>query len=271
LLPFSLNKIILIRKAVANQRPITASKKRRIGKMGQYDNNDDEDFVLSSSYQESDASESREDLYHGSVSNASGEQAFKHIYIAIGGFLILIVLSVVLIARTYSLAEKVQLLALESKLGKLESRLWSIEGEGGLSQSAGPGNQLILLTERLDQLEANMTARINNSRNQLILLTERLDQLEANMTARINNMANQLNTAPAKPVAAATPKTEAAAPAPALKKETKAKIHTVKQGDTLYRISRRYNLSVEQLRQYNKLDSKASIYPGQKLNIAPQK
>ena len=214
--------------------------------MGQYDNNDDEDFVLSSSYQESDASESREDLYHGSVSNASGEQAFKHIYIAIGGFLILIVLSVVLIARTYSLAEKVQLLALESKLGKLESRLWSIEGEGGLSQSAGPGNQLILLTERLDQLEANMTARINN-------------------------MANQLNTAPAKPVAAATPKTEAAAPAPALKKETKAKIHTVKQGDTLYRISRRYNLSVEQLRQYNKLDSKASIYPGQKLNIAPQK
>jgi LysM repeat protein len=214
--------------------------------MGQLENGDDKDFVLSSSYQDSDAMETREDLYHGSGSNASGGQAFKHIYIAIGGFLILIVLSVVLIARTYSLAEKVQLLALESKLEQLESRLGSIEGEGGLSQSAGPGNQLILLTERLDQLEANMTARINS-------------------------MANQLNTAPAKPVAAATPKTEAAVPAPAPKKETKAKIHTVKQGDTLYRISRRYNLSLDQLRQYNKLDSKASIYPGQKLNVTAPK
>ena len=220
--------------------------------MGQLENGDDKDFVLSSSYQGSDALESREDLYHASGSNASGERAFKPIYIAIGGFLILIIISVVVIARTYSLAEKVQLLALESRLEQLENRLGSIEGEGGLSQTAGQGNPLILLTERLDQLEANMTARINN-------------------------MANQLNTNAAKPVAAAAapapakPVAEAAAPAPALKKEAKAKIHTVKQGETLYRISRRYNLSVEQLRQYNKLDSKASIYPGQKLNVTPPK
>ena len=214
--------------------------------MGQFGNGDDKDFVLSSSYQDNQTMESREDLYHGSSSTASGGQAFKHIYIAIGGFLILIVLSVVVIARTYSLAEKVQLLALESRLEQLENRLGAVEGEGGLSQAGGQGNQLILLTERLDQLEANMTARINN-------------------------MANQLNTAPAKPVAEATTKTEAAVPAPELKKETKVKIHTVKQGETLYRISRRYNLSVEQLRQYNQLDQKASIYPGQKLKVSSPK
>jgi LysM repeat protein len=210
--------------------------------MGQIENGNDKDFVLSSSYQDSDALQPREDLYHGSGSNASGERAFKHIYIAIGGFLILIILSVVVIARTYRLAEKVQLLALESRLEQLESRLGSIEGEGGLSQAGGPGNQLILLTERLDQLEANMTARINN-------------------------MANQLNATPPKPVTEATPKTKGVTAAPGPKKETKAKIHTVKQGETLYRISRRYNLSLEQLRQYNKLDSKASIYPGQKLKV----
>ena len=220
--------------------------------MGQLENGEDKDFVLSSSYQDSDALESREDLYHGSSRNASGERVLKPIYIAIGGFLILIVLSVVVIARTYSLAEKVQLLALESRLEQLENRLGSIEGEGGLSQTAGQGNQLILLTERLDQLEANMTARINN-------------------------MANQLNTNPAKPVAAAAapvpakPVAEAAASAPALKKDTKAQIHTVKPGETLYRISRRYNLSVEQLRQYNQLDQKASIYPGQKLKVSSPK
>ena len=214
--------------------------------MGQLGNGDDKDFVLSSSYQDGDALESREDLYHGSGSNASGGQAFKHIYIAIGGFLILIVLSVIGIARTYSLAEKVQLLALESRLEQMEGRLGSFAGEGGLSQTAGQGNQLILLTERLDQLEANMTARINS-------------------------LANQLDTAPAKPVAEAATKKEAAVPAQALKKETKAKIHTVKKGETLYRISRRYNLSIEQLRQYNQLDQKASSYPGQKLKVSSPK
>jgi LysM repeat protein len=208
--------------------------------MGQIGKGDDKDFVLSSSYQDNETLESSEDLYHGSGSNTSGGQAFKHIYIAIGGFLILIVLSVVVIARTYSLAEKVQLLALESRLEQMENRLGLIEGEGGLAQTAGQGNQLILLTERLDQLEANMTARINS-------------------------MANQLTAAPAKPVA------EAAVPASEPKKETKAKLHTVKQGETLYRISRRYNLSVEQLRQYNQLDSKASIYPGQKLKVSSPK
>jgi LysM repeat protein len=218
--------------------------------MGQLENGGDKDFVLSSSSPDSNALDPREDLYHGTGRNVSGERAFKHIYIAIGGFLILIVLSVVVIARTYSLAEKVQLLALESRLEQLESRLGSIEGEGGLSQTGGQGNQLILLTERLDQLEANMAARINA-------------------------MANQLKAMPPKPVSEAAAKTdavlktEAAAPAPSPEKEIAAKIHTVKPGETLYRISRRYNLSVEQLRQYNELDSKASIYPGQKLKVSP--
>jgi len=211
--------------------------------MAQLENGQDKDFVLSSSYPSNDALEPREDLYHASGGNASGERAFKPAYIAIGGFLILIVLSVVLIARTYSLAEKAQLLSLESRLDQLESRLGSIEAAGGLSQTGDAGNPLILLTERLDQLEANMTARINS-------------------------MANQLNALPPKPASEAAPKAQTAA-APSPEKEAAAKIHTVKPGETLYRISRQYNLSVEQLRQYNRLDSKASIYPGQKLNVSP--
>ena len=220
--------------------------------MAQSENGSDKDFVLSSDYQSQDAMESQEDTYYGSGSGASGGHAFKHIYIAIGGFLILIVLCVVLIARTYSLAEKAQLLALESRLEQLEGRLGSLEGEGALSQSGGSGNQLILLTERLDQLEANMTARMNN-------------------------MVKEINAPPPKSAAKAVqkaetaPKSEATEAAPAVKKEPSGKTHTVKQGDTLYRISRRYNLSVEQLRQYNKLDPKASIYPGQKLKVTSPK
>jgi len=214
--------------------------------MGPTENGSEKDFVLSSDYPSQDTMESAEDTYYGSTGGNSGGHAFKHIYIAIGGFLILIVLCVVLIARTYSLAEKAQLLALESRLEQLEGRLGSLDGEGGLSQTGGSGNQLILLTERLDQLEANMTARINS-------------------------MVKELNAPPPKTASQAVQEVETSKPLPAEKKETTAKIHTVKQGETLYRISRRYNLSVDQLREYNKLGAKADIYPGQQLKVTPTK
>ncbi|MGD8961632.1 MAG: LysM peptidoglycan-binding domain-containing protein [Desulfobacterales bacterium] len=219
--------------------------------MAPSENGRDKDFVLNSSYRESEPVEPREEVYYGSGSN-SGGQPFKHIYVAIIGFLVLIVLTVTVIARTYSLAEKSQLLALQSRIEQLESRLGSMDAEGGLAQAGGSGNQLILLTERLDQLEANITARISS-------------------------LATQLNTTAAKPAAEpvkqaeAAPKAEPAKTAPAVKKAAAAKIHTVKQGETLYRISRRYNLSVDQLRQYNQLDSKAAIYPGQKLKVSSPK
>jgi hypothetical protein len=219
--------------------------------MTQSEDGRDKDFVLNSSYRESESLDPREDGYYGS-GNTSGGQSLKHITVAIAGFLVLIVLTVTVIARTYSLAEKSQLLALQSRIEQLESRLGSMDAEGGLAQAGGSGNQLILLTERLDQLEANMTARISS-------------------------LATQLNATAAKPAAGPTKKSEAAPKAepaeakPVAKKAAPAKIHTVKQGETLYRISRRYNLSVDQLRQYNQLDSKAAIYPGQKLRVSSPK
>jgi LysM repeat protein len=214
--------------------------------MARSENGNDKDFVLSSDYQNQEVLEPREDTYYGSGGDTSGGHAFKHIYIAIGGFMILIVLCVVLIARTYSLAEKAQLLALESRLEQLEGRLGSMQGEGALSQTGGSGNELILLTERLDQLEANMTARMNN-------------------------MVKELNTGPSKTASQAVQEVQTPKQLPAEKKEAKVQMHTVKQGDTLYRISRRYNLSVDQLREYNKLGVKATIYPGQQLQVTPPK
>ena len=214
--------------------------------MARSENGGDKDFVLSSDYQGENVMESQGVSYHESGGDASGSHAFKHIYIAIGGFMILIVLCIVLIARTYSLAEKAQLLALESRLEQLEGRLVSMQDDSVLSQTGGSGNQLILLTERLDQLEANMTARMNN-------------------------LAKELSTPTPDTTSTAVQKAETPKQLPVETKETKAKMHTVKQGDTLYRISRRYNLSVDQLREYNKLDAKAAIYPGQQLKVTPPK
>lgn len=51
------------------------------------------------------------------------------------------------------------------------------------------------------------------------------------------------------------------------KVETKALYHRVSSGETLYGISRRYGLTVKDLRHLNKLSPEANIYPDQKLLI----
>ncbi len=48
-----------------------------------------------------------------------------------------------------------------------------------------------------------------------------------------------------------------------------ARWHTVEKGETLFRISQRYNVSVEQLREWNDLGEDEYIQPGQELQVAP--
>jgi LysM repeat protein len=51
------------------------------------------------------------------------------------------------------------------------------------------------------------------------------------------------------------------------KKESTAETHTVVVGDTLYGISRRYNLSVAELRSLNHLKKGALLHVGQRLIV----
>jgi len=52
-------------------------------------------------------------------------------------------------------------------------------------------------------------------------------------------------------------------------KQTKAVYHEVVAGETLYGISSRYGLTVDELRRLNKLEPEATIYPAQRLLISP--
>lgn len=53
-----------------------------------------------------------------------------------------------------------------------------------------------------------------------------------------------------------------------VKPKTTTKYHTVEAGETVYRITQKYNITAEQLRTWNKLTGN-NIYVGQKLKVSP--
>jgi len=69
-----------------------------------------------------------------------------------------------------------------------------------------------------------------------------------------------------KPVA----ETKAKSPAPTKPAaSTEKQYHTVQKGDTLYRISKKYGISVEDLRKLNDLSGDQALRAGQKLQVSP--
>jgi LysM repeat protein len=51
--------------------------------------------------------------------------------------------------------------------------------------------------------------------------------------------------------------------------QTKARYHVVRRGDTLYQIAQEYGVSMQELIHLNNLTKTQTIYPGQKLMLAP--
>jgi LysM repeat protein len=59
-----------------------------------------------------------------------------------------------------------------------------------------------------------------------------------------------------------------AAPAAASTPSTAATTHTVQKGETLFRISKNYGVTVEQLKQWNNKGGSNTIFPGEKLRVS---
>jgi LysM repeat protein len=93
---------------------------------------------------------------------------------------------------------------------------------------------------------------------------ERLNRLETTVSMRVERIEKAITAMQAKQTKPQTKTKKVAKPAPSKEKSI---THVVKTGDTLYAISRRYNISINQLRQDNKLNNNSVLKPGQKLLI----
>lgn len=204
-----------------------------------------EDFVIS----ENDDTEGEEDLGRQEYyDNQAGffQSKPKLPYIIGGiGLVIIVILLVIVLARPSNVVNSEQLQALAERVQGLEKRLATI---GSLDQAL---------------------ARIDDNEKELNLIMERVDRFEGTVTTQIDQIIKELGKLHQKAGTAPAAKVKTPPPIAKSTPEKQTGVHEVRAGETLYSISHRYDLTVDQLRTYNNIGKDAAIRPGQKLKLSP--
>lgn len=178
----------------------------------------------------------------------------RKVFVFIGLVIIVLVLLVFFLLRGCSGVSQKDLTALQTKLDFIGQKVIRLEGladkrniqekqqkESGQSLEEA-GRTLKALSRRVDQVERKWAA-----------LQGRLSALEAGLKAR-------------EPARGTTAKPAQAGAATVAGKRQ----HEVSKGETIYSISRKYGISVDELYRLNpEVAKRKTIYPGQKLLVAP--
>lgn len=145
---------------------------------------------------------------------------------------------------------------LEKRIKTIEQALQLKEEESGLknNSTADQSSMTDSVRDRVARLETAFSVKFDS-------VLERMGKIE-NSISELKN--RPVSTVAAKPAASiVSPPVKKA-----VKKEKKAPMfHTVKKGDTLYSISKKYNTSIAALRKLNHLSTTAKIYPGNNILI----
>ncbi|MBW2245793.1 MAG: LysM peptidoglycan-binding domain-containing protein [Deltaproteobacteria bacterium] len=142
---------------------------------------------------------------------------------------------------------------------------------GILGKLSGFENRLIKLEEqivRFQDIDDKLTLALEQPQA-LEQFKDRFDRLEASMSLRMDHLVTGMNNLQKDIAQVKAQKTQAVKPAAVVKKTPKKRYHTVRPGDTLYNIARKYGVTVKKIRALNKLSDRAVIHPGQKLIVGP--
>lgn len=133
----------------------------------------------------------------------------------------------------------------------------------------GLDKRLKKLEQRIDNLQDvdDKVTQVLEQAQAFEQFKERFDRLEASMTLRMDHVVKGLKDLQKKVAESRPKKTVSSRPAKVAKKTAKKRYHTVRRGETLYSISRKYSLTVNKIRILNKLSDRALIHPGQKLLV----
>jgi LysM repeat protein len=128
-----------------------------------------------------------------------------------------------------------------------------------VTKMEGEVMRLKAMEERVINLEKNLALQSVPGTGAEGALAEKLETLSKRVEA-LEKKSASVEKAPAAAVKE-KPKKEAVASA-------KKRYHEVKKGETLYQISKKYGISLTELRSLNNLNPEQSIQPGQKLQVS---
>ncbi|MBW1805484.1 MAG: LysM peptidoglycan-binding domain-containing protein [Deltaproteobacteria bacterium] len=159
------------------------------------------------------------------------------------GLVALVIILVFLIPRIGTDANDSKIESIDTRLRQLERRLNRVEEIE---------KRLSVLDEKRTQFEVSLLNRIGSLENSLSRKKTRPDQKQDNLHKEAALKRSNADKGPGE-----------------LKDITeKARYHQVRAGETLYRISLKYGLKVEDLRKLNKIGPEAVIHVGQKLIVS---
>jgi LysM repeat protein len=224
--------------------------------MHDHDGNPKEDFVMSGKQA---GGEDREDSFGYSQSeDGSRQKSLKPVLIGGGVLLIAVIVLLMFLSGAPKTAERDLIKGMEARLKGIEEKL-----------------------AKLEWIDTGM-ARLERKEKEIGSINERMAQLEGALTRKVDQLSKEMTKPAPKPPEPAAPKAEPAAPKPDVaapkaaapakaEKDTRAKLHAVQRGETIYGISRKYGITAEQLMKLNKLGPKDAIKPGQQLVVGPAK
>lgn len=137
--------------------------------------------------------------------------------------------------------------------------------------------RIVALEQRLQQLEERLdkyegidekVTAIWEQAKSFEKFKDRFDRSEASTSLRMDHLTMSLEALQKQLNESRSPQSAVAAKEPAAgKSSSKVRYHQVEPGDTFYSISKKYDLTVEELIRLNKMKPDSVLMPGQKLII----
>jgi len=139
---------------------------------------------------------------------------------------------------------------LEKRVVALEYVLETLENEGQTSIGSGSGAAMGIgpVKERVASLETAFSVKFDSMLKRMEIIEKRISGFKK----------KSVTTVKSKPAKSATP---------AKQEIKKGLFHTIKKGETLYSISKKYNTDVKTIRKLNKLSVNAPIFQGNKILV----
>jgi LysM repeat protein len=197
-----------------------------------------DNFVINNKYDDEEVQELNREDYYDDHAGMFRKKYLTPVTIGSVGIIVIVILLVIFLSGPKDVVDSRQLQSLETKIQQLEKKLASIG----------------VIDQALD--------RLGKQEEKLNLISERFDRFNSTVTTQIDQIIKELGVLHQK--SSQTPQ-----PVKIDQKETTPNFHLVRPEETLWGISRRYGLTLDQLRSYNNIGAEATIQPGQRLKLTP--